>query len=142
MIDLEDGKSALKLTTASYHRPSGKNIHRFPDSKESDEWGVTPDDGYVIKYSLADMRKYQEDRHLRDIPGAEAPKDGFEDTQLEAAEKYIVEQISQEKNGKSNEKAKDKPDSDEKPAPQPEKKKAANAVEKFPFFAVPKTRAG
>ncbi|MEK6234818.1 MAG: S41 family peptidase, partial [Planctomycetales bacterium] len=28
VIDLEEGKSALKLTTASYWRPSGKNIHR------------------------------------------------------------------------------------------------------------------
>ena len=30
VIELEEGKSALKLTTAGYHRPSGKNIHRFP----------------------------------------------------------------------------------------------------------------
>ena len=29
VVELEDGKSALKLTTASYQRPSGKNIHRF-----------------------------------------------------------------------------------------------------------------
>ena len=42
-IELENGQSALKLTTASYHRPSGKNIHRFPDAKDSDEWGVMPD---------------------------------------------------------------------------------------------------
>ena len=34
VIELEDGHSALKLTTASYRRPSGKNIHRFPDAKE------------------------------------------------------------------------------------------------------------
>ena len=45
VIELEGGKSALKLTTASYHRPSGKNIHRFPDAKETDEWGVMPDAG-------------------------------------------------------------------------------------------------
>jgi carboxyl-terminal processing protease len=43
LIPMEKGKSALKLTTAKYIRPSGKNIHRFPDSKESDEWGVQPD---------------------------------------------------------------------------------------------------
>ena len=30
VIELEQGESALKLTTASYHRPNGKNIHRFP----------------------------------------------------------------------------------------------------------------
>jgi carboxyl-terminal processing protease len=43
------GNSALKLTTASYWRPSGKNIHRFPDSKDTDDWGVRPNDsGYRL----------------------------------------------------------------------------------------------
>ncbi|HEY7331171.1 MAG TPA: S41 family peptidase [Gemmataceae bacterium] len=42
-------RSALKLTTASYWRPSGKNIHRFPDSKDSDDWGVRPtESGYKL----------------------------------------------------------------------------------------------
>jgi carboxyl-terminal processing protease len=33
MIEMKEGneKSALKLTTASYWRPSGENIHRFPE---------------------------------------------------------------------------------------------------------------
>ena len=31
IIELENGRSALKLTTAAYKRPSGKNIHRFPE---------------------------------------------------------------------------------------------------------------
>ena len=48
IIELEDGRSALKLTTAAYKRPSGKNIHRFPDSKDKDEWGVMPDLGYEL----------------------------------------------------------------------------------------------
>jgi carboxyl-terminal processing protease len=43
VIELESGKSAMKLTTAKYLRPSGKNIHRFTDSKETDDWGVRPD---------------------------------------------------------------------------------------------------
>src|SRR5690349_21718964 len=50
IILLENDTSALKLTTASYIRPSGKNIHRFPDKKDfesahidPDEWGVKPD---------------------------------------------------------------------------------------------------
>src|SRR5207248_6293249 len=38
VIAMEAGTSALKLTTASYWRPSGRNIHRFPDAKEEDEW--------------------------------------------------------------------------------------------------------
>ena len=48
IIEMENDTSALKLTTASYWRPSGKNIHRFPDSKESDEWGVKPDPGFEV----------------------------------------------------------------------------------------------
>ena len=55
IIDLDHGKSALKLTTAGYQRPSGKNIHRTPTATESDEWGVTPDDGYAIAYSDRDL---------------------------------------------------------------------------------------
>jgi carboxyl-terminal processing protease len=34
--------AALKLTTATYWRPSNKNIHRAPDAKPTDEWGVMP----------------------------------------------------------------------------------------------------
>ena len=52
IILMENDTSALKLTTASYWRPSGKNIHRFPDKKDfeaakidPDEWGVKPDAG-------------------------------------------------------------------------------------------------
>jgi carboxyl-terminal processing protease len=64
VIELEGGKSALKLTTASYLRPSGKNIHRFPESKETDEWGVLPDPGFEVK--LNDSQTRQVDRRNRD----------------------------------------------------------------------------
>ncbi len=42
MIPLGDGRGMLKLTTADYWRPSGKNIQRPRDAKEGDEWGVSP----------------------------------------------------------------------------------------------------
>ena len=67
VIELENGKSALKLTTASYRRPSGHNIHRFPDSKESDEWGVLPDPGYEIKLGEEEMSRLVALRRQRDI---------------------------------------------------------------------------
>jgi carboxyl-terminal processing protease len=41
VIPLERKTSILKLTTASYWRPSGKNIHRL-GKKDDDEWGVSP----------------------------------------------------------------------------------------------------
>ncbi len=43
VIPLEGGRSLLKLTIASYWRPSGKNIHRTSSSSDADEWGVSPD---------------------------------------------------------------------------------------------------
>jgi len=67
VIELEGGKSALKLTTASYHRPNGKNIHRFPDAKETDEWGVMPDDGYAVKLSDNQTQRLIRYRRDRDI---------------------------------------------------------------------------
>ncbi len=67
VIELEGGKSALKLTTASYHRPSGKNIHRFPDAKDEDEWGVMPDPGYELKLNRSQTEQLIVYRHDRDI---------------------------------------------------------------------------
>jgi carboxyl-terminal processing protease len=77
VIDLEEGKSALKLTTASYKRPSGHNIHRFPDSKESDEWGVMPDPGYEIKLNDEELNRLVALRFERKIllPNASTPQD-------------------------------------------------------------------
>ncbi len=67
VIELEGGKSALKLTTASYLRPSGKNIHRFPDAKDSDEWGVMPDPGFELKLNLDQIDQLVHNRRDRDI---------------------------------------------------------------------------
>jgi carboxyl-terminal processing protease len=67
VIRLENGQSALKLTTASYWRPSGKNIHRFPDSKETDEWGVRPNRGFEVLMKDDERLKYIVYRRDRDI---------------------------------------------------------------------------
>ncbi|MBY0522389.1 MAG: PDZ domain-containing protein [Gemmataceae bacterium] len=34
--------TGLKLTSGNFIRPSGKALHRFPDSKLTDDWGVRP----------------------------------------------------------------------------------------------------
>jgi carboxyl-terminal processing protease len=67
VIPLEEQRSALKLTTASYRRPNGHNIHRFPDAKESDEWGVMPNKGYELRLDDRQMYALIEDRRRRDI---------------------------------------------------------------------------
>ena len=106
VIELEGGKSQLKLTTASYHRPSGKNIHRFPDSKESDEWGVMPDDNYGVRFSPEEMKDYQDYRRQRDVLSKDGPpKSTFVDRQLTRAEEYVTEQITGEKKPEATAKA-------------------------------------
>jgi carboxyl-terminal processing protease len=69
IIELKEpgGMGALKLTTASYWRPSGKNIHRFPDSKDTDEWGVKPDEGFKIDMKDEERLQYVIHRRDRDI---------------------------------------------------------------------------
>lgn len=67
VIDLEEGKSALKLTTASYWRPSGKNIHRFEGAADSAEWGVSPDADFEVKLSPDELRTLVEVRRKRDL---------------------------------------------------------------------------
>ena len=49
IVEMEDGQGVLKLTVATYWRPSGKNIHRFKNAKSSDEWGVSPNPNMEVK---------------------------------------------------------------------------------------------
>lgn len=57
LLPLEFGRSALKLTTARYYRPNGRNIHRIDNAPEEEEWGVVPDQGFAIKISEEGYRK-------------------------------------------------------------------------------------
>ncbi len=117
IIELESGASALKLTTAGYKRPSGKNIHRFPDAKETDEWGVMPDE--VARFSRKELEDYDQYRRDRDIlrEGDES-KIKFDDRQLAKALEHLRTQLAAEDK---------KPDAENKPA---EDKNADAAVEK------------
>lgn len=95
VIELEGGDSALKLTTASYHRPSGKNIHRFPGAKESDEWGVSPDEGFGVTFTDAETERYFDVRRTRDVPRDDAaPASDFVDTQLAKALEYVNNEMT------------------------------------------------
>jgi carboxyl-terminal processing protease len=100
LIPMENETSALKLTTASYWRPSQKNIHRFPDSKEEDEWGVKPDKGYEVKLSYEDRAEYFRWRRERDVvrragepvkaaPEGKGVRKDYRDPVMEKALEYI-----------------------------------------------------
>ena len=73
MFFLPRGYGILKLTDASYWRPSGKNIQRIGDAPESEEWGVTPDEGCVVPISKKQRMATQYIRRFRSyIPNADA----------------------------------------------------------------------
>ena len=101
VIELEGGEGALKLTTASYWRPSGKNIHRVKGTTEADDWGVMPDKGYEVVVEGEDFTKLHLWRFRRDgykPPGGEPPPTEADqsldnDKQLLKAVEYIEQQI-------------------------------------------------
>ncbi|MFO0796305.1 MAG: S41 family peptidase [Gemmataceae bacterium] len=53
-----DPPAAVKLTTETYWRPSGKNIHRYPDAKEADDWGVRPSPGMEVPTTEDERLRY------------------------------------------------------------------------------------
>jgi C-terminal peptidase prc len=93
-IDDFDG-GQIKLTTASWWRPNGKNLDKASTpGKDEDEWGVTPD--VVVKMSRKDREDLAEHQHdaeiitRKDRPGK---KKDFKDRQLESALDYLRGQI-------------------------------------------------
>jgi C-terminal peptidase prc len=86
----------LKLTTATFWRPSKKNLNKSSTTgKEEDEWGVLPDK--IIK--LTAKERGDLDEHLNDSAvirpkGKPAPaKPEFKDKQLDSALDYLRGQI-------------------------------------------------
>jgi carboxyl-terminal processing protease len=115
VVELNGGRSALKLTTASYLRPSGKNIHRMPGAGEDDPWGVLPDDGFEVRLSPQEIRLLSQLQYDRNIvrrgelsDGDDAENDentdseaddgesDFVDRQLQKAVEHLVAQLSAE----------------------------------------------
>ncbi len=93
ILDFDGGE--IKLTTATFWRPSKKNLNKSSTSgKEEDEWGVVPNK--VIKLSAKE--RVDLDEHLRSTEVIQ-PKNKptqvkkFDDKQLDAALKYLRNQI-------------------------------------------------
>ena len=100
IIELENGRSALKLTTAGYLRPSGKNIQRYEGAGEDDDWGVRPSDGYAVRLTPDETRQLLDlQRDLDVVRDArqpiETPASDFTDRQLQRALEYLGEQLAQ-----------------------------------------------
>ncbi len=98
----------MKVTTASFWRPNGKNLNKLSTKgQESDEWGVTPNKGFVMKLSYRERRNLYEHFHdseiipRHDAPATDKPKEKeaeeFKDRQLGMALDYLKNQISKSK---------------------------------------------
>ena len=89
----------IKLTTATFWPPSGRNLNKPSTSgKDEDEWGVHPDKGYLLKLERSEemdlFEKIQNWNVIprRDIPAKE-PKKEFKDRQLDMAMDYLRGQL-------------------------------------------------
>ena len=79
LIKLPGEEGILKLTVASYWRPSEKNINRGKDAAETDEWGVSPDPGLAVKLEGKELKKlndWRRDYGLFRISGQAAKSNG------------------------------------------------------------------
>src|SRR6185295_10724145 len=80
LFQLKSGVGAVKLPVAAYYRPSGKSVNRYPDSKDSDDWGVRPDEGYEVVLTDNELKQYEKDRGARDaLSDDAAPQVKFQD---------------------------------------------------------------
>ena len=96
IIELEGGKSALKLTTAGYQRPNGKNIHRFDGAGDDDDWGVKPNEGFDVAMTLDEVQQFYQVQAQLDIVAnkGERTQIKFDDRQLEKALDYLKKQLA------------------------------------------------
>jgi carboxyl-terminal processing protease len=91
------GEGKLKLTTATFWRPSGKNLYkRDPEALKNDTWGVKPDEAVPLsekeRTELYDHLRNNEVIPRRDIKPKQ-PQPEFKDVQLEKAIEYLGDQI-------------------------------------------------
>ncbi|MGQ9576409.1 MAG: S41 family peptidase [Thermoguttaceae bacterium] len=100
---------AIKLTAASYWRPSGKNINRQNDQPGGD-WGVRPNQGYEVpmdKQQLAALIRWWRQYGLLHAsagngPGAgksQAPLRTEVDPQLAKAVEYLQQELTRRRQG-------------------------------------------
>lgn len=108
LMRIESGRSLLKLTSATYWRPSEKNIHRMPDDTESDQWGVLPNKDFEIALDDDEHLQLRKFRLRRDLLGVSTNgalaeqidqedgilPDDFTDRVLQRATSYLQSQLA------------------------------------------------
>jgi carboxyl-terminal processing protease len=67
IIPLEGNREAMKLTTARYYPPSGRNIDRKGNDSQETQWGVVPDPGMDVQVTELQRSQWaflQRDRNI------------------------------------------------------------------------------
>ncbi|MDZ4659924.1 MAG: S41 family peptidase [Bythopirellula sp.] len=109
LMPIESGRSLLKLTAATYWRPSGDNIHRMPGNTDADPWGVKPDEGFEVPMDDEQYLLWRKYRYRRDILGPRQEgslaeqfdeqegklPESFKDEALDMAAKYLQEKLGE-----------------------------------------------
>lgn len=103
LLPIEAGASLLKLTRASFWRPSGKNIHRMGIDRDAalddPDWGVSPDEGYEVELSDEQFIELAKQRAERDVTvfdpdgGLDYEEQLFDDPAVDIAVAYLQEQL-------------------------------------------------
>jgi carboxyl-terminal processing protease len=73
-LDLSVPGMGMKLTTGTFIRPGGQNLHRFPESKRTDAWGVRPEPELEMRVSpelARELREHWQQQTLRPGPSRE-----------------------------------------------------------------------
>jgi carboxyl-terminal processing protease len=102
------GKGLLKLTWASFWRPSGANVDRRQNAATTATWGVQPDMGFECELTPVEYSVYQDHQNLRDDNDLTDSKSGekglserktaaakFVDRTLGLAQRYLESKFSE-----------------------------------------------
>lgn len=100
-LSMQAGDSTLKLTTASFWRPSGRNIHRHDEDRQAalndPDWGVTPNEGLAVEMTEEQLIELAKARAERDavIYKPDAPDEAplLDDPAVDTAVAYLQEQL-------------------------------------------------
>jgi carboxyl-terminal processing protease len=97
----------LKVTSGTITRPSGKPLHRFPDSKPEDDWGVHPDPGHEFRLSAEAsraLRAWCDEQMMR--PGSSTKRLPLDDPLADPQRNAALETLAELMNRKDQAKAK------------------------------------
>ena len=93
------GNGLLKLTWASFWRPSGANIHRFTNAPADAVWGVSPDPGLAHELGPKEYDQYAAYRRRRDGDVSDASEKSADNnssdssSDLSTPAKFVDEQL-------------------------------------------------